>query len=479
MVNLRWVSVSVLGVFAAVVPACGDAESEGAGGNGGRAAGASGSAGRSGGSGAGGRQAGAAGMSQAGGRAGEGSGESGAGGEPAAAGADPGIGGGGTNGSAGEGGSAGIGTDGPGGDGGDGGDGGQPGSGRDARCNEAEQDELAGSGSSDDPYLVCLAEQLSLIGTNPYAMDRAFALGDDLDLASLDEELASIGAGSAFTGVFDGRGHAIRGASGALFELVESGAEILELRLLSGEVDAEGLPTSWGLLTRTNLGTVRGVSVVATLRAGSHVGLLIGTNQGVVERCSARGVITSTGAHVGGLVGVNYGTVRRSSADVDVNAGVRVGGLVGRQTAPGVIEESFSLGAVSGSSATGGLVGTLFGGRVVNSFSRAPSVSASEAGGLVGNFDGAQIELTNSYAAVATLSGEGAEGLVGAVSSGDDAAVTSSYFLDSGTGSLGVALSAAAMQDTASFVGWDFDAVWELDAEQAEFPSLRRAARSP
>ncbi len=120
----------------------------------------------------------------------------------------------------------------------------------------------------------------------------------------------------------------------------------------------------------------------------------------------------------------------------------------------------------------GGLLGTLFGGEIVNSYARSASVSGAEAGGLVGDVTGTAIALTNTYAASEALTGDGAEGLVGEVGTDSEYAVTASYFLDSASGSVGEALSAAAMRSEASYDGWDFSAVWQLEAG-SDFPELR------
>jgi hypothetical protein len=339
----------------------------------------------------------------------------------------------------------------------------------DARCAEALPDALAGAGSADDPYLLCVAEQLRLLGGVDYPLDAAYALGDDLDASTLAVALPTLGEGGvAFSGSLDGQGHVIVGLTATLFESIDVAGQVLDLRL-SSDVDASMESTSWGLLTKNNGGTVRGVEGSGTFLAADHVGILIGTNQGLVEDCWVGGSMTSQGAHVGGLLGVNLGTVRRSGSTVTVVGGQRVGGLVGRQSAPGVVEECYALGDVTGNQYVGGLIGTVFGGEILNSYARSPLVTAVDAGGLAGDVNVNAATITNCYAA-SGLSGEGAEGLVGLVI-GDSSTVTNSYFLDTATGSVGTALSAEQMMLPASFSDWDFDAVWEIEAAAA-FPSL-------
>jgi hypothetical protein len=362
--------------------------------------------------------------------------------------------------------------------GGAGGDGGEGGSAstpvRDPRCDDANDSALAGTGSAVDPYLVCLAEQLTLIATGDYTLDRAYALGEDLDVSALAPAFATIGDDATpFTGTFDGRGHTVRGLPAALLAGIEADAVVREISL-EGEADASLEPIRWGFLAWQNRGLVQGVHVDATLTAPSHSGLLIGLNQGTVEGCSSRGEISGDAAHVGGLVGVNEGVVRRSFSAATVSATQRVGGLVGRQsTELASIEECYAVGAVSGQRSVGGLLGTMFGGGIVNSYARSASVTGAEAGGLVGDVTGTGITLTHAYAAAEALTGEGAEGLVGEVGVDSEYTVTASYFHDSATGSVGEALTTAAMQSSASYQGWDFTAVWKLDTSESDYPVLR------
>jgi hypothetical protein len=271
-----------------------------------------------------------------------------------------------------------------------------------------------------------------------------------------------------FTGSLDGRGRAITGLPTPVFETIGAGGTVVDLRV-AGNVNATMLPVRWGLLAHTNQGTIRRVSASGTLTLSDHAGVLLGANESIVEGCSSSGTIMMAGNHIGGLVGVNLGTVRRSWSTASVTGNARVGGLVGRQTAPGIIEESYALGTVTGMLSVGGLLGTMFGGDVRNSFARSSMVTGPEAGGLVGNMDAGSI--TNCYAASA-VSGTGSEGLVGAVTMGATPTIIASYFLDTATGSTGTPLSAAQMRMQTSYAAWDFVTVWKFDAAISEYPSL-------
>jgi hypothetical protein len=331
---------------------------------------------------------------------------------------------------------------------------------------------MAGTGTSSDPYLVCLPEHLALVGSGAYSLASHYAVGDNVDVSELEPPFSTIGESVAsFSGVLDGRGRAITGLSRTLIEFVETGGEIRDLAF-SGTVDANDRGTSWGLLTRTNRGTLRAVHGEGTLLVNDHVGVLAGTNEGLIEDCSSGGTIAEGGAHVGGLVGVNRGTIRRSFSTASVSANNRVGGLVGTQWG-GSIEQCYATGPVTGGGSPGGLVGTHFAGSIIDSYARSQSNDSPNAGGLVGLTSGTDLVISTSYAFPESLAGDGAQGLVGLVEAGDVPAVTACYFPASVSGSLGTPLSISEMQSESSFVGWDFDTVWQMEPSISPYPSLR------
>ncbi|HTU63663.1 MAG TPA: GLUG motif-containing protein, partial [Polyangiales bacterium] len=137
----------------------------------------------------------------------------------------------------------------------------------------------------------------------------------------------------------------------------------------------------------------------------------------------------------------------------------------------GKIEQSFALGTATGAEFVGGLLGSLFDGQVLNCYARA-TVTAAKAGGLVGSVQGATGSspvVENSYAA-STLSGTDVRGLFGeVVGEAGSVTVTNSYYLNTAADTFGTVLPASAFRNQASFVGWDFSAVWRLTSS---YPSL-------
>ncbi|MGF6836395.1 filamentous hemagglutinin family protein [Paraburkholderia youngii] len=176
-------------------------------------------------------------------------------------------------------------------------------------------------------------------------------------------------AATPFTGQFDGMGHG--GISGLN---------------ISGSADT-GL---FGVIGKT--GVVRNLDLSqssATSSAGP-VGLLAGTNYGLIVRIGAFGSVQSTGdtsSVAGGIVGENRGRVEQSFAGVSVSGAGTVGGLAG--TNDGCIDQSIALGSVTGGAQAtlGGLVG-VNNGRINQSMSEEIVGGGVNGGAVVGGIVG-------------------------------------------------------------------------------------------
>ena len=319
-----------------------------------------------------------------------------------------------------------------------------------------------GSGTPDAPYKIATAANLIALGETPEDYDKHFILTADIDLDPnlpgrkvFDEAVIAPGttsvwgrfAGTPFTGVFDGNGHAILNLviNGedylGLFGQLESGAEVRDV----------------------------GVVNVKMIGSGRTVGGLVGHNyDGTIARCYSTGAISGTSC-VGGLVGVNGSvltpgaSVTESYSDGTVDGGACVGGLVGSNW--GSITTSYSTGIIS---ATGGSIGGLVG---CNSYGDITCCYAScsisvghnshRIGGLVGHNYG---EITQCFASGSIVSEGDSTKLGGLV--GNDAQAyypVESCFWDVETSGLfesdgGTGLTSAQMQDPniLADAGWDF-----------------------
>lgn len=178
-----------------------------------------------------------------------------------------------------------------------------------------------------------------------------------------------------------------------------------------------------------------------------------------------------------GLFGmVSGGTIENVGLEeTSISAGLNAGALAGTITGYTYITDSYSSGTVSTSgqvSSTGGLVGDASGTLTLRNAYTTGSVSASgpqaSIGGVIGVSDGS-ISLTNIYSS-STVSSTGGSSDVGGLIGRGTAQVSSSFYLQGDGGSYGTAEPLTALQNQATFSGWDFTYVWALGANTT--PSL-------
>jgi filamentous hemagglutinin family protein len=244
---------------------------------------------------------------------------------------------------------------------------------------------------------------------------------------------------TAYTGVFNGFGHAINGlviyrpAQNSVGVFAASAGTIENLALVGGSVTGGGYWTG-GLVGR-NGGTVDNSHVSGSVIAGGYVGGLAGTNSGTINNSSSTASVVGYGSgNVGGLVGANYGAITGSYETGSVNAGGgRIGGLVGANFFNTTVSDSYATGAVNGGGSVGGLIGSNYG-PVSRSYAAGAVTGAFQVGGLVGNNHVAN-SISNSM--------------------WDTTATGQSASSGGGTG-----LTTAQMQQQSNFAGWDFAGTW-------------------
>ena len=180
----------------------------------------------------------------------------------------------------------------------------------------------------------------------------------------------------AFTGVFDGGGHAIanlrvnRPSSDyiGLFGYIGSGGEVRNLGLAG--VDVTGDDYVGGLAGYNSGGTIRASYAAGTASGDDYVGGLAGyNNSGTINGSYAAGTVTGRDDFVGGLAGHNNrGTINGSYAAGTVSGDDDyVGGLVGYNYY-GTISASYAAGTVSGDDVVGGLAGSNYRGTISASY---------------------------------------------------------------------------------------------------------------
>jgi hypothetical protein len=221
-----------------------------------------------------------------------------------------------------------------------------------------------------------------------------FRLTNDLDLAREPNFYIPYLAGE-----FDGNGHKISNLSFNFSFVSKVG--------LFGQLASDGTAHD---MAAENM----------NITACSHVGGLVGWNEGDVSDSYSTGSVTGD-EHVGGLVGINDGAVTNSCSTGSVTGDEDVGGLVG-QNHRGNVSNSYSTGNVTGEEAVGGLVGVNYFGIVSNSYSSGSVAGGYVVGGLVGANAG---DVSDSYSTGSVTGEDAIGGLVGI--NGKGSTVSNSY----------------------------------------------------
>jgi len=222
-----------------------------------------------------------------------------------------------------------------------------------------------GSGTQADPFIIRAIADWRELTVTPDDWDAFFVLLSPLEVAG--GSLEPIGnVTTAFTGVFDGRGHTISNARigrpdsdcVGLFGIVGFGGRIENLGVVNADV--QGRICS-GVLAGLNCeGTIRSCYTTGSVGGSLFVGGLVGYNwEGAITACHSTAA-TNGVLYVGGLAGRNSGSISFCYAAGLVNGNDCVGGLVGyTDAAPvaGSVESSFwdveASGQASGAGGTG------------------------------------------------------------------------------------------------------------------------------
>ncbi len=303
------------------------------------------------------------------------------------------------------------------------------------------------------------AIQLELAGSN---LSGNYKLNRDIDLSIVQSSTiwsASAGFGpigglfAAYTGTFDGQGHAIKNI------FIDQPNVATNFIGLFGNVGSAGVVKNVGVLG----GSVTGVQVV---------GALVGSNSGALLNDYATASVAATNV-VGGLVGSNSGSISSSFATGNVNGTLgngssETGGLVGFNL--GTITDAYATGNVTGatqsaSQTAGGIAGTNNGTITNVYYTGTVTGNAGKIGALVG--DNTSIDQQS----VETPPGSGNFVLVNTtvnyvINNGYWNADTMGSATGTGVGTLngGGGLSFAAMTNQTNFYntfsGFDFNSIW-------------------
>ena len=331
------------------------------------------------------------------------------------------------------------------------------------------------------------AEELSSIGGAKSA-GKYYVLDNDIDL--IDEWVPIYD----FRGTFDGQGYSINN----LYVLSTSKREDAGL---FGWTTVDGV-------TIKNVGVNIGSKGLTASTVGGLISLI---NAGSVMNCYVTGNVTSTGGVVGGLIGWSSGEasvmncyVTGNIAAISTSYAGRVfaGGLVGYSQSGAVVMNSYVTGDITITSlghgggydyvCAGGLIGYSGYGSVTvkNSYTTGDITATSTgtlpvfAGGLVGYSWVGGIAVENSYTTGdITTSGFYGTYAGGLASYSDDGIVTKNCYRLSSQKIIGDTINEAGnvltpeeMKNQKSFIGWNFERIWAIDADVNEgYPYLNMA----
>jgi hypothetical protein len=228
--------------------------------------------------------------------------------------------------------------------------------------------ELAGAGTSNDPYQITSDKDLARISR--YHPSACYQLATNLDLSGIVWTAAPI---PDFNGVFDGAGHAIsnltiHGANfSALFGNLGDHASVENLVIRDANITGDAQAWYIGILAGRSDGSITGCHVTGRVSAGREsraIGGMVGEiDSGVITDCRATCTVSvgRESYEMGGLAGFSLsGEIVRCCATVEVSGAEEnysIGGLVGEAHFWTVISDCYATGSVSGGKRTSGLGG--------------------------------------------------------------------------------------------------------------------------
>lgn len=314
--------------------------------------------------------------------------------------------------------------------------------------------EFEGEGTEDAPYLIKTEQQLHAL-----AVERAenrqqthYKLANNINLTAL--YWTGIGARTAFAGTFDGDGHTVSG------------------------LNVNGWHNYDGLFSQ-NAGTIKNLTVSGTVKGISRAGMLAGLSSGTITNCRAMGDV-SGGHDTGGLVGELKGTLTTSFFTGTVTTTANsTGGLVGYLNGNGGnISKCYAVASVSATTGNaGGLVGWQdSSGKVTDCYARGNASATDNTGGLVGRLASNYCVVENCYSTTTVSPVRGnSGGLIGSMSG---STVKNSYYdadtARQGDAGKGTGYSSIEMKIQGLYPDWDFNTVWGMDANvNGGYPYLR------
>ncbi|MCL2462338.1 MAG: DUF4214 domain-containing protein [Defluviitaleaceae bacterium] len=260
---------------------------------------------------------------------------------------------------------------------------------------------ISGGGTAASPYLVTSEAQLLAISQGSYTNNYTayYKLQNNIALTSANWPPIGGNGKPVFSGTFDGNGYTIS-----------------NVQIPAGSAYQYSGLFGYNTGTIKNLGVTGRVTAWATANYWTFAGVLVGYNNGIIQRCYSGGAVTGPAywtGYYGGLAGYAYG---------------------------GLIENCYSMASVSN-----------------------PNGNATGIGGLAGYNYGGTIQYC--YAAgLVSSSSPFAGGLLGV--NANSGVITSCYYDLAATGrsdtGKGAPCSTAAMKNKNNYAAWNFSAIWGI-----------------
>jgi hypothetical protein len=355
-----------------------------------------------------------------------------------------------------------------------------------------------GDGSQGSPYEIQTWENLYWLSQNKQEWDKYFIQTADIDFADATPPITEWDDGKGWTPIGEWEETEEHKAFSGSYN--GQNFSVSSVFVNRGEEYSEGI----GFFGTAQNATIKNLKILNVDIFGyASVGGLVGINwNSTIERIQITGSVRGRET-VGGLAGNNNGNIQKSYTITDVFALTwHAGGFAGQNGRDNSISECFSAGTVQGRVAVGGFVGGISGmagneGKIENCFSLA-SVIMSETGEFAGGFVGDMVggTIRNCFS-VGSISYENTNnptnrGFVGNITQAGSGFNMSGNFWDKQTSgqntsqgstdngsSLPQGKTTAEMKSEATFTGWDFSSIWQIDPDiNNGYPHLKFAAIS-
>lgn len=278
-----------------------------------------------------------------------------------------------------------------------------------------------GNGSAKRPFLISHIEQFDNIEKFPSASYKQIS---DLDFEN--GEYTSKFTTIRFEGYYDGNNKQFvnLASAGALWKNVGENGVIKNININKSSFNASTalVENNYGMISDCNVNA----SIAYTYGDGNvHMGLIAGTNYGIIINCTAKGTASSTATKyqaisiVGGICGYNNGKILSCTAFATLSSaatdsywgGLCCGGIAGQNAAEGFIQNCESAGQVNPCSKYAGIT-AVNDGQVVDSIvtGNVPLQLVHSGNGNIyyTELETDKIEIENSFAKVeGSISGDG------------------------------------------------------------------------